>query len=143
MGVTKVFLDTNILIYLFEDPGPRGTRALEIVSALTTRRDYLGVSTMTLGEILVKPLRAGDLALADQYRQFLHGPGVTLLGFDEKAGELFAQIRKDRIVRAPDAIQLATAGSEGCDLFITNDERLSRCFVPGIRFITSMERAPL
>ena len=143
MGVTKVFLDTNILIYLFEDAGSRGKRALEIVTSLAARRDYLGVSTMTLGEILVKPLRMGDLALADQYRNFLHAPEVKLLGFDERAGELFAQIRKDRGVKAPDAIQLATAGSEGCDLFITNDERLSRCIVPGIRFITSMERAPL
>ena len=139
----KVFLDTNILIYLFEDSGPRGARALEIVSALAARKDYLVISTMTLGEILVKPLRAGDEALAEQYRRFLRGPEVKLASFDERAGELFAHIRKDRTVKAPDAIQLATAASLDCDLFVTNDDRLTRSIVPGIRFIASMERAPL
>jgi predicted nucleic acid-binding protein len=143
MGLTKVFLDSNILIYLFEDPGPRGARAMQIVSALSARGDYLLFSTLSLGELLVKPLKAGDHALAERYRRFVHGPEVKLLGFDEAACEMFAQIRQDRSIKPPDAIHLATAATVGCDLFITNDERLSRQVVPGIRFISSMDRAPL
>jgi predicted nucleic acid-binding protein len=143
MGLTKVFLDSNILIYLFEDQGPRGARAMQIASALSARGDYLVLSTFTLAELLVKPLRAGDQVLADRYRRFVRAPGVRMMQFDELAAEVFAKIRQDRGVKPPDAIQLATAAKEGCDLFITNDERLSRVVVPGIRFITSMERAPL
>ena len=139
--MTKVFLDTNILVYLFEDPGPRGVRAMEIVSALSLRGDTLVLSTLTLGEMLVKPLKAGDHGLARRYRTFAHGPEVRLLAFDEAAAEIFAQIRQDRGIKAPDAIHLATAGAEGCDLFITNDERLSNKTIAGIQFVQSLARA--
>jgi predicted nucleic acid-binding protein len=65
------------------------------------------------------------------------------LDFNEAASELFARIRQDRQIKPPDAILLATAGSEECDLFITNDDRLVGKIVPGIKFIVSMDRAPL
>lgn len=141
--MNKVFLDTNLWIYFLEDTGPRGLRAMQIVSAIAGRGDSLIVSTLTLGELLVKPIRMGDQALADRYRQTFHRQGIKLSGFDETSGEIFARVRQDKSIKPPDAIQLATAANEGCDLFITNDERLSRAFVPGIRFITSMDRAPI
>jgi uncharacterized protein len=55
----------------------------------------------------------------------------------------YAAIRAHRAVKAPDAIQLACAASGGVDLFITNDDRLSRKHVPGVKFITSLTRAYL
>jgi predicted nucleic acid-binding protein len=141
--LNKVFLDTNIYVYLFEDGGPRGARALQIVSALSERGDSLIVSTLTLGELLVKPLKHGDQVLADRYRRFVHGPAVKLMSFDGSAAELFARIRNDREIKPPDAIHLASAGTEGCDLFVTNDSRLTRKIIPGIRFIVSMDQAPI
>jgi predicted nucleic acid-binding protein len=44
-------------------------------------------------------------------------------------------------LKHPDAIQLACATNARCDLFITNDDRLSQKIVPGIQFIASLERA--
>jgi predicted nucleic acid-binding protein len=143
VGLTKVSLDTNILLYFFEDTGPRGARAAQILSALSARGDFLIVSTLALGELLVKPLKVGDHVLANLYRTFVRGPEVRFLDFDEAASELFARIRQDRQIKPPDAILLATAGCEGCDLFITNDDRLVGKIVPGIKFIVSMDRAPL
>lgn len=142
MGLTKVSLDTNILLYFFEDTGARGTRAAQIISALSARGDFLVVSTFALGELLVKPLKNGDHALAASYRSFVHEPGVQLLGFSEAASELFARLRQDRQIKPPDAVLLATAGTEGCDLFITNDYHLVGKIVPGIKFVVSMDRAP-
>jgi predicted nucleic acid-binding protein len=72
----------------------------------------------------------------------LSAPGVTVLPFLENAAEAFARVRLDRTIRPPDAIQLATASQAGCDLFLTNDERLMRAIIPGIQFITSFEKAP-
>jgi predicted nucleic acid-binding protein len=141
--VSKVFLDTNIFIYLFEDEGQRGERALEIFNEISLRGDEVLTSTLTLGELLVKPLEANDLALADRYRKTFRGPSVRLIPFDDAAGERYARIRQDRGIKAPDAIQLATAAATGCDLFITNDDRLTRARVQGIHFITSMDRAPI
>jgi predicted nucleic acid-binding protein len=143
MGLSRIFLDTNVFVYLVEDRGHFGKRAMEIFNEISLRGDELMTSTLTLGELLVKPLEADDLALADRYRKALKGPSVRMISFDEEASERFARIRRDRGVKAPDAIQLAAAASVGCDLFITNDERLTRLRVPGIHFISSMERAPI
>lgn len=92
--------------------------------------------------MLVLPLRNGDYTLAQRYRNIFRGPGVTVLPFVEEAAEAFARICIDKKVKAPDAIHLATAGHAGCDLFLTNDERLNGLVVPGIHFILSFERAP-
>ena len=140
--MSRIFLDTNLFVYLLEDNGQRGKRATEIFNEVSLRGDEVLTSALTLGELLVKPIEANDLALADRYRKAFRGPTVRLISFDEVGAEKYARNRKDRGIKAPDAIQLATAAAAGCDLFITNDDRLTRARVPGIHFITSMERAP-
>jgi predicted nucleic acid-binding protein len=142
MGMSRVFLDTNFFIYLVEGTGPRSARARYLLQAFSKRNDEVLTSVMALGEMLVMPLRNGDLALAQQYRRIFRGQGITLLPFLETAAEAFARIRVDKQIKAPDAIHLATAGTAGCDLFLTNDERLSGLVVSGIHFITSFEKAP-
>jgi len=48
----------------------------------------------------------------------------------------------DSGIRAPDALQLACAGSFGVDLFVTNDSRLFRKKVDGVQFIVPLDRLP-
>jgi len=141
--MSRIFLDSNLFIYQLEDLGPLGNRANFIFERLSLRNDTVLTSTLTLGEVLVKPVRTGNRALEAKYRELLREPEVKVLAFDRAAGEIFARVRQDRTIKAPDAIQLATAASAGCDLFITNDERLTTAHVPGIQFIVSMDRAPL
>ena len=140
--MNKLFLDTNIWIYLMEDKGARGQRALQIFSTIASRGDTILVSPLILGELLVKPLRAHDRKLADRYRQAMQSAGVKMLAMEETIAESFALLRIDGI-KPQDALHLSVAAHEGCDLFITNDDRLARAVVPGIRFIASMDRAPL
>ncbi len=102
----------------------------------------LSRSTLTLGEVLVKPLEQGDEALARRYEDALTR-GVVLVPFEAAAARIYASLRRQQRLRAPDAIQLACAPQARADLFITNDERLSRFTVPGVQFVTSLERAPL
>ena len=139
--MSRIFFDTNLFIYLLEDSGPRGARVSEIVERMSERRDELLTSTLTLGEVLAKPFAAGDLEWADRYEKLLNTPGVSLLAFDRAAARIYAHLRRDKTIKPPDAIQLACAASARCDLFITNDERLSRKIVPGIQFIASLDRA--
>ena len=140
--MSRIFLDTNFFIYLVESTGPQGTRARYLLQAFSTRKDEILTSVMTLGEVLVLPLRNGDHVTAQRYRRILHSPGVSILPFLENAAETFSRIRLDKTIRPPDAIQLATAAAAGCDLFLTNDEGLMKAIVPGIHFITTFERAP-
>jgi uncharacterized protein len=139
--MSRVFFDTNLFVYLVEGHGSKADRVKEILQRMSERRDELLTSTMTLGEVLVKPLAVGDSAWADRYEKMLDGAGVSLLPFDRSCARIYARLRKERALKPPDAIQLACAANARCDLFITNDERLSRCIVPGIQFISSLERA--
>ncbi len=141
--MSRIFLDTNFFIYLIEGVSPQSTRARYLLRAFSARRDEVLTSVMSLGEVLVAPLGKGDYALAQQYRRLFRGQGITVLPFVEQAAETFAQIRMGGAVKPPDAIQLATAGTVGCDLFLTNDDRLQGITVPGIHFITSFEKAPI
>ncbi len=140
--MSRIFLDTNFFIYLIQGTGPQSGRTKYLRNAFSSRRDEILTSVMTLGELLVQPMRAGDQALVQRYRMILHSPGITVLPFLENAAEVFAMIRRDKTIKPPDAIQLATAAIAGCDLFLTNDERLMSVAVPGIHFITSFEKAP-
>ena len=141
--MSRVFLDTNIFIYYIEDEGKLGRMALELFEKLSMRRDEVLTSTLTLGEILTQPMASGRLDLARRYEEALYSTGVRLLNFDRAAAREYARVRQDKTIRAPDALQLSVAATAGCDLFITNDKQLTGKIVPGIQFITGIERVPL
>ena len=138
--MSRIFWDTNLFVYLIEDRGERAERVAALRRWMIEREDELLTSTLTLGEILVKPMETRDEELMRRYEQAI-GAGATVLPFDDGAARRFAEIRRDRSIRPPDAIQLACAAAVGVDLFITNDDRLTRTNVRGIHFIQSLERA--
>ncbi len=140
--MSRVFWDTNLFVYLLEDYGDLSARVVGLRERMLARQDRLYTSTLTLGEILVKPTEAGDEELMARYTDALER-SATLVTFDAAAAKTLARVRTDRSVRPPDAIQLACAATAGTDLFITNDERLSSKIVPGIQFIVSLDRCPL
>lgn len=138
--MSRIFWDTNLFIYLFEGQGVQSQRVAALRERMIERNDQLCTSTLTFGEVLVKPMEEGDDSLRRRYEEAL-SQGVVLIPFDRDAARTYAGIRRNRSIRAPDAIQLACAAQARVDLFVTNDERLSRFTVPGIHFITSLERA--
>jgi predicted nucleic acid-binding protein len=140
--MSRIFWDTNLFIYLFEDHGARANRVAALLARMRERDDELVTSMLTLGELLVRPLAAGDNQLAERYQSVLSS-NTTLIAFDRTCVLPFARVRNDRTLKAPDAIQLACAAAAGVDLFITNDDRLAKKVIPGIQFIVSLDRAPL
>jgi predicted nucleic acid-binding protein len=140
--MSRVFWDSNLFIYLLEEYGVLSERVINLRKSMLRRRDELVTSTITLGEVLVHPTRSNRPDIASAYEQEIT-QGARLIPFDIDAARIFATIRCDKTIKAPDAIQLACAAQARCDLFITNDDRLSGKIVPGIQFVTSLERAPL
>ena len=138
--MTRVFWDTNLFIYLFEG-GEFASRVKELRARMLARGDQLLTSALTLGELLVKPREKGEAAVRDH--EMTIRQVATILPFDAGCSPRYAAIRADRAIKAPDAIQLACAAAAGTDLFITNDDRLSRKHIPDVKFITSLERAYL
>ena len=138
--MSRVFWDTNLFIYLLEDVGPQSDRVAEIRARMLERADELVTSTLTVGEVLVKPAEQNNQALRQRYEDVLSRT-ARLIAFDREAARRYAEIRRNRSIRPPDAIQLACAAHVGVDLFITNDDRLSRLSIPGIQFLVPLERA--
>lgn len=141
--MTKIFWDTNLFIYLFERHPVFAPRVIDIRKSMLARGDHLLTSALTVGEILVKPAEEANREVFERYRAFFQPPAMTVVPFDAQAAVQYARIRKDRGISRPDAIQLACAASAEVDLFITNDARLSAKLVPGIKFVTSLEKAPV
>lgn len=138
--MSRVFWDTNLFIYLLEDFGPQSDRVAEVRERMLERADELCTSTLTLGEVLVKPAEQGNEALRQRYEDVLSRT-ARLIVFDRETTRRYAAIRRNRSIRPPDAIQLACAAQVGVDLFITSDDRLSRLAIPGIQFLVPLDRA--
>jgi predicted nucleic acid-binding protein len=140
--MSRIFWDTNLFIYLFEDYGELSRRTADLRTKMLSRGDQLFTSALTLGEILVKPMEAGDFALCEKYEAAITAAS-TMLSFDPKAAKIYASLRGDRSLKAPDALQLACAAGARVDLFITNDSGLQGKHVDGIQFIVPLEQVPL
>ena len=140
--MSKVFFDTNLFIYMFEGLEPFRSRTLEIRKRMIDRGDRIVTSTMTLGEVLVKPTKLGQTTLVEQYESAIRAT-AQVVSFDATVAHRYASLRAAYRIRNADAIQLACAAHSGVDLFLTNDDDLQRLNVPGIGFIASLDRAPL
>jgi predicted nucleic acid-binding protein len=140
--MARVFWDTNLFIYLFEDNAEWTPRVAELRRGMRSRRDDLLTSWLTVGETLTKPKEAGNAILEKSYLNFFLGGPVELIAFEAEAAKRYADIRSRERVRPADAIQLACAAAARTDLFVTNDSRLSGLVVSGITFITGLARIP-
>ncbi len=139
--MSRIFWDTNLFIYLFEGSGKFSTQVAALRNRMLARNDQLLTSAITLGEILLKPLKNHD-AKAVAYYQKLIATAAMVISFQENAALAYARLRADRSLRTADTIQLACA-SVGVDLFITNDAKLHSKQIPGIQFIVPLDRVPI
>ena len=140
--MSKIFFDTNVFIYLFEDYEPFSSMVDSVWRRMIQRGDKLVTSAMTLGELLVKPSKLGQASLIEQYDRAIRAR-AQVISFDPQVAWRYATLRATHTIRNPDAIQLACAAHAGVDLFLTNDQRLHSLNVPGIGFITPIDKAPL
>ena len=140
--MARVFWDTNLFIYLFEKNAEWSPRVIELRRRMLARRDELLTSYLTVGEVITKPKQLGNVMLERSYLNFFASGSIELVAFSLEAAKRYADIRSREQVRPADAIQLACASAARTDLFVTNDNRLSRLVVSGVTFVTGIERIP-
>ncbi len=140
--MSRVFWDTNLFIYLFEDYGVLSEAVAQLRSKMLERGDQLLTSTLTMGEILVKPTERSDFELCGKYEHAIASAAI-MIAFDVAAAKVYAALRSERSLKAPDAIQLACAAAARVDLFVTNDERLQGKHIDGIQFIVPLAKTPI
>ena len=118
-------LDTAPLIYFIEQNATYLELVRTFFQAMSQGDFQVVTSTLTLTEVLVHPLRAGNIELAGQYRDILFTQkNLITLPVSSTIAEAAAQLRATQNLRTPDAIQLATAMQGGATAFLTNDARL-------------------
>ena len=120
-----VGLDTAPIIYLIEEH-PVYLEPMRYFFEAMERGSFRALtSTITLLEVLVRPLRENKVSLAEEYRDILlNAFNLKTMAVSEAVAEQAARLRAQYNIRTPDAIQLGTAIHEGASFFLTNDTRL-------------------
>jgi predicted nucleic acid-binding protein len=134
----KVFLDTAPLIYFIEGHSQYQEILAQIFKANEAGSFTFITSSITLLEVLVKPLKEGNQKLADQYKNILTAAsGIEIIEITTDIAVKAAELRAKHNLHTPDAIQMATAILNDATYFITNDARLKA--VKGINSLTLSE----
>ena len=137
--MARIYWDTMLFIYWIERHPAHVDGMRRLLSRMELRGDRLCSSTFGLGEVLVGARQRGDRRLAEAVRAAMRPPHVELLPFDAAAAERYAEIRAQHRTTPADSIHLACAAATGVDLFLTNDTKLARLDIPGIRFIAGLD----
>ena len=120
-------LDTSIFIYHLEDH-PRYSPLTEIIFSALEKGINKGVTSyLTLMEILAKPKTEGLPQVARDYEYYLTTfPNLTFYEMGLDVAQKASDVRSADRIKAPDAIQLATAILYGATAFLTNDKIFER-----------------
>ncbi len=118
----RLLVDSAPIIYYLEDH-PEFSARYENIFVGAEAGDYeLAITTVSLIEVLTGPLRQGNKTLAETYREALTSPpSWRVVDLTPAIAFRAAQIRGMTRLRAPDAIQLASALEISCMGLVTQD----------------------
>ena len=118
----RVYLDTNIFIYLIEG-NPSFQPIIETISTALSNGTFQAYSSLiALTEILPPLVKRGEEKVIAGTIEIMTQSG--LVSFASANGDVCIQagfLRGELGMKAPDALHVATAVYQGCDIFLTND----------------------
>lgn len=129
----KVYFDANIFIYFLEGAAPYQALLGSLFEALAAQRFTAQTSLLTVTEILPPLVRANHSAAIAGAIDLVRDSG--LIETHSASDQIFIQagfLRGAIGMKTPDALHVATAISQGADIFLTNDQ--------GIRTPSSLTR---
>lgn len=119
----RIYLDTNIFIYLVEGHPTYAQPLLELFGKLEHTSVEAVTSELSIAEVLVKPIQDKKPELVDVYKKLLAPESkIRILPIDRATLLQTAEIRAHLGGRAFDCVHVATATRARCSSFITNDE---------------------
>jgi predicted nucleic acid-binding protein len=120
-------LDTSLFIYHLEDH-PRYSALTEVIFGALENGTNRGVTSyLTLMEILTKPKAESLVQVARDYEYYLTTfPNLTFYEMGLDVARKASDVRSVERIKAPDAIQVATAILCGATAFLTNDKIFER-----------------
>jgi predicted nucleic acid-binding protein len=130
----QLYFDTNIFIYALEHHVDHAVVVDALFAMVDAGQITAVTSEITLAECLVKPFADGDSNLQIRYQAAVSPrPNFSVSSLTRTILIRAAEIRALHKPRLPDAIHLATALNDSCQIFITNDKVLRP--IPGIQVL--------
>jgi len=119
-----IYADACILIYLIEGDYSQKRQIKKTFSPLNTAPNKIGFSDLSRLECLVYPIRHNNNLLRFAYESFFKGKYSRYIQITPEVFENATQLRARYTIKTPDALHLTAAKLGGCDIFLTNDNRL-------------------
>ncbi|MQL51524.1 PIN domain-containing protein [Desulfofundulus thermobenzoicus] len=122
----RVLIDTNIAIYFLENNPVFGQGAGELFQMVEAGKIRAYLSVISVTELLVKPLRAGNEELVEKIMLFInYFPNLEVIDLTRDIAVRAAEVRAATNLKVPDAILVATAATTDCAL-IGNDRECAK-----------------
>ena len=129
----NVYLDANVLIYVLAGDPDWGSVSRDFLVACAEGEYRAFISDAVRAEVLVGPYRSGDRQALEAARRLVDDPDLfVLLPHTSEDFRLSAQLRGEQGLAFIDALHVATAQNNGCDVLLTNDRRLLTAGIPWI-----------
>ncbi|MEN6348784.1 MAG: PIN domain-containing protein [Syntrophomonas sp.] len=118
----NIMLDTNAVIYFLDGTPGLFDLMQELFEMVEHNQLNITFSVISEAELLVKPFREKNSAAIEAVNFFLDEfPNLKISPLNREIGRQAAKTRAESGLRLPDAIILATAINNNCELLLGND----------------------
>jgi predicted nucleic acid-binding protein len=122
----RVLVDTSVVLaYLTGEEAVERAATQLFDDFFASGRDRGVISTVTVGEVLVRPFTIGPAPVATIDGFFQQFADLEVVSVDYAIAREAARVRATTGLRMPDAIILATSRIARCDVLCTNDAGLA------------------
>ncbi len=118
---SRVYIDSVVIIYTLQANSSFYELLEPLWAEFQARNISIVSSELAIPEVLASPRRSGDLEQIGIYENLLFCSGINLIPIDREILLLATELRVKHRLKTPDAIHAATAISNNCRRFITND----------------------
>ena len=124
--MARIFFDTAPFIYLVENHAQYYQKVADYLTQSLTDNALLETSVLTYTEFCAKPEQLGRPDLLLDFDELLRDFDFQMREISLSAATLAYQLQaRYASLKGVDAMQIATAVSAGCDVFLTNDRALT------------------
>lgn len=133
----KIALDSMCFIYHFEQTQPYFQRVENLLSHAQTGKSQIVTSIISVLETLSSPKYSTQPEVVKEINLFFAETGyIGVFGVDWEIAQEAARLRREnKSLRTPDSIQLATALTHQANIIVTNDARLKKFSLPGLKIL--------
>ena len=125
MTGSRIFVDTAPFIYALESNIKYSAKVQNMFAYYYNSFTPLFTSFLTFTEYCVVPYKENNLRKITDFESFISDAEIKILGLTKEIAEYASFIRaKYQGIKAMDALQLASAIQNHCDVFLTNDKQL-------------------